>query len=153
MHKIIRIGSSFAFTLLGCALLSHTFLGVVQAQGFEDIGSFQTASGNTYCIATRDTRTNTATLQCELRTNTAKLPAQPKDCDLDWGNRFIMSERGAASRECHGDTIQNPNYPKLEYGKRWSAGGFSCDLTKLRLRCVNRDKHGFELAKAQQKPF
>ena len=153
MHNMIRIGSSFAFTLLGCALLSHTLLGVVQAQGFEDIGSFQTASGNTYCIATRDTRTNTATLQCELRTNTAKLPAQPKDCDLDWGNRFIMSERGAANRECHGDTIQNPNSPKLEYGKRWSAGGFSCDLTKLRLRCVNRDKHGFELAKAQQKLF
>jgi hypothetical protein len=120
------------------------------AQGFEDLGSFQTPSGNTFCIATRDTRNNTAYLQCELKENTAKILAQPKDCNLDWGNRFGLGMRGKAERECHGDTIQNPNYKKLEYGKSWQVTGFKCDLNKVRLRCMNLDKHGFEIAKAKQ---
>jgi hypothetical protein len=126
---------------------------LVFAQGWEDIGSFKTPSGNIYCIASRDTRTNTADLECELTTNTAKLPPKPKDCDLDWGNRFSVGERGQAARGCHGDTIQNPNYKTLAYGKRWSVAGFSCEVTKLRLRCENRDRHGFELAKAKQVVF
>ena len=123
------------------------------AQGFEDIGSFKTPSGNAFCIASRDTRTNTAFLTCQLTTITAKIPAKPKDCDLDWGYRFEMNERGKAARGCYGDTIANPNYKTLVYGKTWKVTGFTCDLTKARLRCVNLEKHGFELSKAIQKFF
>jgi hypothetical protein len=128
-------------------------LSVVNAQGFEELGSFQTPSGNIFCVADLDRIALISFLRCDLKENTAKIPARPQDCDLDWGNTFEMGDRGKAQRLCHGDTIQNPNYKRLEYGKKWRGGGFTCDVSKVRLRCVNRDKHGFELAKAAQGIF
>ena len=140
MKKLILVALSSLLTL-------------AYAQGFEDIGSFKTPSNNIYCIAFRDTRNNTAELQCEMSQITAKIPATPKDCDLDYGYRFGMSQRGSAERGCYGDTIKNPNYKTLAYGKIWKVGGFTCDVTVARLRCVNLDKRGFELSKAMQRFF
>jgi hypothetical protein len=121
------------------------------AQGFEDIGSFKTPSSNIYCVAYKVK--NTASLDCQMQEITAKIPAQPKDCDLDFGYRFGMDERGKAARGCYGDTIANPNYKTLAYGKIWKVTGFTCDVTTIRLRCVNLEKHGFELSKAVQRFF
>ncbi len=132
---------------------SLAFFALAYAQGFEDIGSFKTPSNNIYCIAWRDKVANTAEMQCEMTEITAKIPANPKDCNLDYGYRFGMSQRGKAERGCYGDTIKNPNYKTLAYGKTWKAGGFTCDVTTARLRCVNLDKRGFELSKAVQKFF
>ena len=134
-------------------LSSLTLFAAALAQGYEDIGSFKTPSNNIYCVAWRDKIAGSVEMQCELAQNTAKIPTQPKDCQLDWGNRFGMSERGKAERVCHGDTIQNPNYKTLAYGKVWKVAGFTCDVSTARLRCVNLDKRGFELAKASQKLF
>lgn len=112
---------------------------------------FQTPSGNTFCIVYAEENGATS-LECELKENTAKLPARPKDCELDWGNRFSLSEKGAPTRGCYGDTIQG-EYEKLEYGKPWKQGVFSCEATTKRLRCTNGGGHGFELARASQKLF
>ncbi|MFN3265447.1 MAG: DUF6636 domain-containing protein [Deinococcales bacterium] len=127
-------------------------LGLVQAQGFEELGSFKTPSGNIYCLAYRDRLANKAELQCEVRTVTAKIPPKPKDCQLDWGQRFYLPERGAAERVCHGDTIVG-NYKVLGYGQTWRVGGFSCNSSTVRLRCVNRSGRGFELSRAVQRFF
>jgi hypothetical protein len=152
--KRLGIWGGFVMNLIIKTLVSSVLvLSVVNAQGFEELGHFQTPSGNIFCVADLDRIALNTTLRCDLKENTAKIPARPQDCDLDWGNSFIMSDQGKARRNCHGDTVQNPNYKKLEYGKKWSEGGFTCDVSKVRLRCVNRDKHGFELAKAAQKIF
>jgi hypothetical protein len=130
---------------------SVILFGLTQAQDLEELGRFQTPSGNIFCDAYRDGKTST--LRCDLASNSAKIPAKPKDCDLDWGNSFILSERGKAQRNCHGDTNINPNNKRLEYGKTWRAAGFTCDVNTKRLRCINLDRHGFELAKGAQKIF
>ncbi len=142
MKKLIFI------TLSSLLLLTLTY-----AQGFEDLGNFKTPSDNIHCIAYRDTRTNTADLDCQMQEISAKIPSRPKDCDLDYGYRFGMDQRGQASRSCYGDTIYDPKHKVLAYGKTWKAGGFICDVTTARLRCVNLDRHGFELSKAIQKFF
>ncbi len=126
---------------------------LAQAQGFEDLGSFKTPSDNIHCVAYRDTRTNTASLDCQMQVITAKIPVQPKDCDLDYGYRFGMDERGRAERSCYGDTIYDPKHKTLAYGKIWKEGGFTCEVSTIRLRCSNLDKRGFELSKAVQKFF
>lgn len=130
-------------------------LSAVRAQSFTDLGSFKSPSGNIFCIASRDNfqGKTTVSLSCELNQSSAKLPPKPSDCDLDWGKRFYMEARGKAIRGCHGDTIQNPTLPVLAYGKVWQVGGFRCDASVVRVRCVNLDRHGFELSKAQQRIF
>jgi len=68
-------------------------------------------------------------LRCDLLKNQARLPAKPKDCQLDWGNAFGLGERGKAQRLCVGDTVADPRLPVLAYGKVWSEGGFRCEVT------------------------
>lgn len=135
------------------ALLMMPFAVVLMAQAPEPgiRAQFQTPSGNTFCLVYADEKGATS-LECELKENTAKPPPRPKDCELDWGNRFALPEKGAPVRGCYGDTLQGDS-PKLEYGKPWKQGVFSCEATAKRLRCTNSDGHGFELARATQKLF
>ncbi|WP_337871274.1 DUF6636 domain-containing protein [Meiothermus sp.] len=129
------------------------FLAFSQAQGYEELGGFKTPSGNIHCFAFVDRVAGEAILRCDLLQNQARIPAKPKDCELDWGNAFGLGERGKAQRLCVGDTVADPRLPVLAYGKVWSEGGFRCDVTQARLRCTNRDKRGFELSRATQKLF
>jgi hypothetical protein len=135
-------------------LLSLLF-GLVQAQGYEVLGKFKTVSGNVYCLATLDRITREAGLTCDMVSVTSTKPAKPKpkDCTLDWGQSFFLGERGKPDLVCSGDTIIDNSYKVLPYNQKWQIGGFICDATTARLRCVNRDKNGFELSKAVQKLF
>lgn len=137
-----------AMTLSSAGFAAYTGLG----QSFDELGAFQTPSGNIHCAAYAD-GANRAELRCDLVQNTARIPPRPADCELDWGDAFGMNNRGQAERICHGDTVQNPKNPVLQYGKRWSAGGFRCDATQSRLRCVNTDRHGWELSRSKQIVF
>lgn len=112
----------------------------------QDHSAFRTPSGNIAC-AVFD-----RFLRCDLRENSAKVPPQPKDCELDWGNYFGMGLKGKAQRLCVGDTVFG-NYPLLAYGKTWNYQGFSCTSSLNGLTCRNRDKKGFFLNKLQQKLF
>jgi hypothetical protein len=131
---------------------------------FSELGSIITPSGNIFCRVygkadpatlpkTFDQRLNTTDLICEVKEISAKIPAKPKDCEFDYGYRFVVSERGAAKRACYSDVLYSPSMKRLEYGQTRKIAGFTCDLTTARLRCVNLDKRGFELSKAVQKFF
>jgi hypothetical protein len=147
MKKWLLVFSSLL--LLG---LAHIQSGVVLAQGFEELGSFRTTSNNIHCLAYRDSRNSSAELQCELIAVSATIPAKPKDCDLDWGHRFLLTERGRAERVCYGDTIVGKS-KILGYGQTWRVAGFTCDSSTVRLRCTNRSGRGFELSRARQRLF
>lgn len=142
-------------TVLIVSSLAAYAAAAVRAQSFSDLGRFKSPSGNIFCIATRDNFSGktTVSLSCELNETSNKLPPKPSDCELDWGKRFYVEARGKAIRSCHGDTIQNPTFSVLPYGKVWQVSGFRCDATTARVRCVNLDKHGFELSRARQVLF
>ncbi len=110
--------------------------------------AFKTPSGNIYCLVQEDNN-----LRCQILENKAKLPPQPADCNLDWGNSVGMGTRGKATRLCYGDTIANPNYPMLGYGKTWRSNGFTCLSKKSGLTCTNKDKKGWQISITEQKLF
>jgi hypothetical protein len=127
--------------------ITVVFVTITQAIAEQKTG-FKTPSGNIYCLVEENDN-----LRCELSQNTAKLPPKPKDCDLDWGNSFVMDLKGKASRLCHGDTIANSNYPVLAYGKTWRSQGFSCLSKASGLTCTNQAKKGWQISKTAQKLF
>ena len=116
------------------------------------LGRFQSPSGNIFCEVNRDewSGKTTVSLSCEVNKSTAKLPPKPSDCGLEWGKLFYVEARGKAIRYCGNDVLFNPTLPVLPYGEVWQVGGFRCDATTVRVRCVNLDKHGFELSRARQ---
>lgn len=120
MKKLVWMFSSL---LLFLALV-QTQVGLVQAQGFEELGSFRTTSNNIHCLVYRESRSSSAELQCELITVTARIPPKPRDCDLDWGQRFYLPQRGRPERVCHGDTIVG-RAKVLAYGETWRMGGLA----------------------------
>jgi hypothetical protein len=109
---------------------------------------FQTPSGNIHCQWASDSG-----LRCDLMQFSGKRLPKPSDCNLDWGDSFYVAATGTSGGVCHGDTILNPKNPKLAYGKTWVKGGITCTSSERGLRCVNRERHGFELSKAAAKLF
>lgn len=133
--------------LLGLMLAGLAF---AQAQSLV-LQGFRTPSSNIHCmIAIEGSR---ADLRCDLLTNEGKTPPKPADCQFDYGNAFGMEPSGKATRLCVSDTVASPDYPVLAYGKGWKAKGFSCVSLRTGLRCTNRDGHGWELSKSQQRLF
>jgi hypothetical protein len=129
-------------TIASAAMLAN----LPYAMAGEKEEGFRTPTGNIHCLIYG------GDLRCDMAENTAKLPPQPKDCNLDWGNAFGMSLTGTASRICHGDTIAG-NHPVLGYGKTWRKNGFTCTSRTTGLTCTNRNKRGWEISKAKQRLF
>lgn len=129
-------------------LLSTLILSLGQglnAQAKPDPG-FRTPSDNIACTVFD------SHLRCDISKNQAKLPPPPKDCNLDWGNAFEMSQRGLSIRQCVGDTVY-AKQPILVYGKTWQFSGFTCTSRTNGLTCRNQDGHGWFINRLQQKLF
>jgi hypothetical protein len=138
--------SSIALMAISIGVSFYTF-GSSKSIAAETI-YFQVPSGNIHCGVRQ------SYLDCEIGKSTAKLPAKPKDCNLDWGSRFGMSSTGKAQRSCHGDTIgRDPKNPVLEYGKTWRGEGFTCTSKPTGLTCKNKDGRGWTLSKSKQQFF
>lgn len=115
------------------------------------LGGFRTPSGNIHCQAFEVGSARQAELRCDVLQNAAPIVKRPSDCELDYGNAFVLRERGVATRLCHGDTTADPSLPVLAYGRRWTRRGLRCDLSPARLRCINADGRSFELSRRAQK--
>jgi hypothetical protein len=92
--RLFDPSSSISLMAISIGVSFYTF-GSSKAIADETI-YFQIPSGNIHCGAI-----HSGGLDCELGTNTAKLPAKPKDCNLEWGNRFRMSSTGKPQRIQH----------------------------------------------------
>ena len=64
---------------------------------------FQTPSKNIACQFFTDSgqRSDQGVLRCDIM-NLETRPRRPADCELEWGNAFEMTAKGAASRICAG---------------------------------------------------
>lgn len=123
--------------------------GSLLVTGSASADGFRTPSDNIHCMA--DVWDGVAELRCDLRSNTAALPRRPADCDLDWGNAFVVT--GAprrAVRACVGDTVLDPSYPVIQYGSSWQQHGFTCAVDSTGVTCRNRHGNGFALSKKKQ---
>ena len=116
----------------------------------DTLTAFHTPSGNIHCLGIMGAEG--AFVDCELieRDNPVPLLARPADCDLDWGQRFTISEAGPAAMACHGDTVRDPNGAVLPYGASLRFGSIACASSERGLECRNASGHGFFLSRARQ---
>lgn len=107
---------------------------------------FQTPSHGIACWSDR------AVLRCDVQAPLHP-PKRPKSCRFDWGHAFELTRTGHGRRRCASDTVLDPKAPVLAYGKSKRFGAFTCRSRRTGLRCTNRAKHGFELARERQRLF
>jgi len=132
--------------LLSAVVLSYFFVSSAPAEA-QTITGFQMPSKNIACLVFDHV------LRCDINNNLAKIPPQPKSCDLDWGFAFTMGEKSKPQYLCAGDTALDNRLPILAYGKTWKSQGFTCQSSKAGLRCFNQSKKGWFLNRLQQQFF
>jgi hypothetical protein len=121
-----------------------------------DLIFFRTPSGNIHCLAyDAEAGNGDSGVACEIhqiakRTLNVKRPA---DCDLEWGNRVELGQKGRAGMSCYGDTLASPDSRVLAYGRTFEFGAITCGSNEAGLECSNSDGHGFFLSRARQRLF
>jgi hypothetical protein len=118
---------------------------------------FKTPSGFSHCVLidlAQENEPSNIELRCDVAIVGTHLPAKPKDCDLEWGNAFIVKPQSAIGElACHGDTARNDELPILPYGTVWNQGGLTCKSERSGLTCLNAAHHGFRLSRRRQELF
>ena len=94
-----------------------------------------------------------ASLRCDIRSGIKPKPAQPKSCELDFGDSYEIRTTGRTILVCHGDTAIDPRAKVLAYGKTWRTSPFTCASLKSGLRCKNGSGHGFFLSREHSYRF
>ena len=113
----------------------------------DDFIYFHTPSGNIHCMLMSG---DYASARCDMQELTQSFPNPPKDCDLDWGDAFEVTQNDRGHVLCHGDTVMNPDSMELGYGASATLGDFTCTSQKTGMTCTNAQGHGFTIAKARQ---
>jgi hypothetical protein len=99
---------------------------------------FRTPSGNIGCVV------GGGELRCDVLSG---LRPEPRGrCELDWTG-LTLQATGRARPACAGDTVYNPRFPVLAYGRAWRRGAFVCVSRRTGLECRNRQRRGFVLAR------
>ena len=109
-------------------------------------GYFQAPSENIYCdLGTADSTTYAV---CEIKEHTWTAPSRPTSCEGEWGDRVTLRRGSAAQMTCHGDTVQGPGYPVLQYGQSRSVNSLVCQSQQAGITCTdNITNHYFRLAR------
>jgi hypothetical protein len=115
--------------------------------------TFRTPSGNIGCVYSSGVGPGAPSLRCDIRSGLRPRPARPRNCDLDWGDSYVLNPTGRAVVLCHGDTTLDPRARVLRYGSRWQRGAFTCRSKRTGLRCRASSGHGFFLSKQHSYRF
>jgi hypothetical protein len=111
---------------------------------------FQSPSRNISCLVFVDGPQNG--MRCDIAVMDTK-PKRPADCELEYGQAFMMHVRGGAERICYGDALTDKVLPVVPYGEVWQHGGFTCTPEQTGVTCFNADRRGFSLSRAKQELF
>lgn len=113
---------------------------------------FRSPTGNIHCQAFQ--LDDGAALRCDLRSISNRPPPRPRDCDLEWGEAFEVTDKvEPAARVCHGDTVRDEQLPVLPYGRSWQRFGFTCRSEQTGVECRNASGNGFMVSRARQQVF
>jgi hypothetical protein len=116
---------------------------------------FRTPSNNIHCMAIIEQgKTQPDELACDI-TKIASRPLLPKprDCEFDWGQRFILEPRGGAYMGCYSDWVGSDSSPILGYGSSLQIGSIVCESSQQGLECRNSAGRGFFLSRGKQSIF
>ncbi len=136
--------------------LAAALLFTIDAARADELTFFRTPSGNIHCLAYDDEAGGGQSgVACEIHQITKRTlnVKRPPDCDLDWGDRVEVGQRGRAGMSCYGDTIADPNSRVLAYGRSIDFGAITCKSSQAGLECSNGSGHGFFLSKSRQRLF
>jgi hypothetical protein len=117
-------------------------------EGVETAEGLQLPSRNIGCIFSQSPRS----VRFDVRTGLRPRPPRPAGCELDWGYGFVMTPVSRPKTFCAGDTALAQG-PVLAYGARLDIEGFTCLSQRTGLRCTNRARHGFLLARERWRTF
>jgi hypothetical protein len=129
-------------------LFALLVIGTDTAHAQSDPAGFQSPSKNISCAFFVDGARNF--IRCDIAVMDVK-PKRPADCQLEYGQAFLMYSKGAAERICYGDALTDK--PLVAYGEAWQHGGFTCTAEQTGVTCLNADRHGFSLSRAKQELF
>jgi hypothetical protein len=141
--------TSFRILAAACCIF-----GIARLAQADTLSSFHTPSGNVHC-QTIESATASNSIDCEVIDMGGRKPLQPRpaDCDLDWGQRFLLKDGGRPTLVCAGDTLREAGSRTLGYGDAVDLGTIKCGSNRNGLYCRNADGHGFLLSRKKQKFF
>jgi hypothetical protein len=144
-----RMTTPAIFAVLAAACIT------TPAQAQDRTIMFRTPSNNIHCAAYIDTnKTQPDDIMCDI-TDIASRPLRPKprDCEFDWGQRFVLSARGGADMSCYSDWAGSDWSPILTYGSSLQIGAITCTSSPQGLECRNNAGRGFFLSRNTQRLF
>jgi hypothetical protein len=111
-------------------------------------GSFQSPSGNIYCILiVKDT--GAASSACQLQQHHTYAAPPPGTCHLGgWGSQIGLDQGNPPDFECVGGELAVAPMPTLGYGQTRSAGPITCDSEPSGMTCTDSSSgHFFRLSR------
>ena len=78
-------------------------------------------------------------------------PPRSPDCQLNWDDRFELTENSSAvfSCSCYGQNLPDPQ-DTLEYGKVAIFGSIACTSESVEIMCLDNDTgHYFNLSRSR----
>jgi hypothetical protein len=133
-----------------CLLIIAVLATLTSAANAQDVSGFQSPSKNISCLVFPDG--SITAIRCDIAAMDSK-PKRPANCDLEYGQAFMMDAKGGAERICYGDALTDKPLPVVAYGETRQRGGFTCTVEQTGVTCFNADRHGFALSRAKQDLF
>jgi hypothetical protein len=136
-QRVTRVFSLVALVTLTVGILSSG----AALPGFT---GFRTPSKNIVCGHIRAQFGSPEILRCDVFSGLR--PEPRRACELDWTG-ISMSARKRATPTCAGDTVNDPSFRVVPYGRAWSKGSFTCLSSRIGVTCASRAGYGFFLSR------
>jgi hypothetical protein len=133
-------------TLITTATVAATIAVPATAHAVPD-GSFQSPSGNVYCVmGVNNTGANVAA--CQVHRYSYAAPPRG-DCQLGgWGSQIRLEQGTQPDFECVGGALAAPPIPTLDYGQTRSVGAITCDSEPAGIACTDSSTgHFFRISR------
>jgi hypothetical protein len=114
---------------------------------------FRLPVNNIFCAYISSSSPRYTYLRCDIMSGIKPKPTGKRCIEGDRGVSADINVTGRATFPCSSDTVYNKRAPKLNYGKTWRHGGFTCKSKMSGLRCSNLSHHGFFLSKQHSYRF
>src|SRR5450756_1467074 len=114
---------------------------------------FRLPSNNIFCAYVVSSSPYAKYLRCDIMSGLKPKPSSNGCVEGSRGVSADINVTGRATYQCSSDTVYNKSAPKLNYGKTWRRGGFTCKSKISGLTCTNLSRHGFFLSRAHSYRF